>query len=57
MKAAVVVVSLLLSVVGFTIPIHAAQHGERGNGNDDPSFTDNLGLTVSLPLHPISFRY
>jgi len=29
-------------------------HAQWGPGNDDPSFTDNLGLTTSLPLHPTS---
>ena len=29
-------------------------HAQWGSGNDDPSFTDSIGLTTSLPLRPIS---
>jgi len=29
-------------------------HAQGGSGDDDPNFTDNIGLTTSLPLHPMS---
>jgi len=29
-------------------------HAQWGSENDDPTFTDNMGLTTSLPLHPTS---
>jgi opacity protein-like surface antigen len=29
-------------------------YAQSGPGNDDPSFTDNLGMTISLPVQPTS---
>jgi hypothetical protein len=29
-------------------------HAQFGPGTDDPSFTDNMGLTIGLPVHPTS---
>jgi len=43
---------ILLWVCLIGVPCNV--YAQSGPGDDDPSFTDNIGLTASLPLHPIS---
>ena len=45
-------INILLWTCLIVVP--SSIHAQRGPENDDPSFTDNLGLTTSLPLHPTS---
>jgi hypothetical protein len=45
-------IKILLWMCLIIVP--SSIHAQSEPGNDDPSFTDNLGLTASVPLHPTS---
>jgi hypothetical protein len=45
-------INILLWMCLVVVP--SSIHAQFEPGNDDPRFTDNLGLTTSLPLHPTS---
>jgi hypothetical protein len=45
-------VKIILSICLVMLP--SCIHAQSGPGNDHPSFTDNVGFTTSLPIHPTS---
>ncbi len=45
-------INILLWMCLVVVP--SSIHAQFEPGNDDPSFTDNLGMTISLPVRPTS---
>jgi hypothetical protein len=45
-------IKVLLWMCVVVLP--SSVHAQFEPGDDDPGFTDNLGMTISLPLRPIS---